>query len=266
MFQAKALGLSLLLVASFAIPSSAQQSAAPAPQATAILATAASALVGRQTVQDITLTGTARRIAGSDDESGTVVLKAMADGHSRMDLNLPSGIRSEIHSLDSTGSPVGAWSGPDGTQHAISNHNLFTDSSWFFSAFTLTRTASSQVVVATYIGQETLNGQPVLHISVSQPPSNVSEQTATLLQHLTQMDFFLDPTSHLPVALSFSIHPDNDAGLDIPVQIQFSDYRNIGGIQVPFHVQKFINNSLALDLQIQSAVLNSGLSASSFSL
>ncbi len=217
-------------------------------------------------MQDVTLSGTARRIAGSDDESGTVVLKSTSDGHSRMDLNLPSGTRSEIRSLDSTGSPVGAWSGPDGAQHAISNHNLLTDTSWFFSAFALARMASSQGVVAAYIGQEALNGQSVFHISVSQPPSNASGQTATLLQHLTQMDIFLDPATHLPVALSFSIHPDNDAGLDIPVQIQFSDYRNTGGVQIPFHVQKFINNSLALDLQIQSAVLNSGLSASAFSL
>lgn len=78
------------------------------------------------------------------------------------------------------------------------------------------------------------------------------------------MDLFLNSTTLLPVALSFAAHPDNNALLDIPVQVQFSNYQNVGGVQIPFHIQKFLNYSLSLDLQVQSAVLNSGLSANSF--
>ena len=228
-----------------------------------LLAKSATALTGSTALQDVTLRGSAERIAGSDDETGTVVLQATADGHSRMDLNLSSGNRSEIRSLDTNG-PVGAWSGPDGAQHAISNHNLMTDASWFFCAFTLARMASSQAVTATYIGQETLNEQTVLHVSVT--PRLSTGYGQTLLQHLSQMDLFVDPATYLPVALSFSVHPDNNASLDIPVQIQFSDYHNIGGVQIPFHIQRFVNNSLVLDLQIQSAALNSGLPTSVFAV
>jgi hypothetical protein len=264
--RAARLVLSFLFILSSSPRLNSQQSTAPAPQASTLLSSAFAALVGNQSVQDVTLTGTARRIAGPDDESGTVVLKATSDGHSRMDLNLSGGTRSEIRSLDSSGNPLGAWSGPDGVQHAISFHNLLTDSSWFFSGLTLAHITSSQSIVETYIGQETLNGQAVLHISIVQSLSNSSGQTATLLQHLTQMDIFLDPTTHLPAATSISIHPDNDAGLDIPVQIQFSNYQSVNGVQIPFHIQKFINNSLALDLQVQSAALNSGLSASAFAI
>jgi hypothetical protein len=86
------------------------------------------------------------------------------------------------------------------------------------------------------------------------------------MQHLTQMDLYLDPTSLLPVALSFMTHPDNSELLDIPVQVQFSNYQSIGGVQIPFHVQKFLNGSLSLDVQVQSAVLNSGLSSSAFAV
>ncbi len=40
----------------------------------------------------------------------------------------------------------------------------------------------------------------------------------------------------------------------------------LNGAQVPFHVQKFLNNSLLLDFQADSVTFNTGLTASSFSL
>jgi len=94
----------------------------------------------------------------------------------------------------------------------------------------------------------------------------MAAKTAAVEQHLTQIDIFLDVSTSLPVALDFSTHPDNDAGLDIPVELLFSDYRPVNGAQIPFHVQKFLNNSLLLDLQFANAQLNSGLAASSFSV
>lgn len=63
--------------------------AASSAQATTLLARSAAALIGSGTLNDVTLSGTARRIAGSTDESGTVTLKALATGESRMDLVCP---------------------------------------------------------------------------------------------------------------------------------------------------------------------------------
>jgi len=244
----------------------AQQTSSAQPSGATLLTQSAAALSSSTTVSDITLTGNAQWIAGSDDESGTVSLKAMAAGESRMDLSLSGGVRSEIRTLDPNNNQIGAWSGTDGVQHAISNHNLMTDSSWFFPALTLSRLLANANAVATYVDQETLNGQTVLHVSVSQSVAGQTGQGGTLLQHLSQMDFFLDPTSLLPVALSFTTHPDNNALLDIPVQILFSNYQNNGGVLVPLHVQKYINNNLFVDLQLQSAALNSGLTASAFNV
>ncbi len=86
------------------------------------------------------------------------------------------------------------------------------------------------------------------------------------MQHLTQMNFYFDPTTLLPVALSFSTHPYGTELVDISVQIQFSNYQSISGVQVPMHVQEFVNGTLSLDLQLQSATLNSGLSATQFTV
>ena len=207
------------------------------------------------------MTGTARRIAGSDDETGTATLKAVA-GASRTDLNLSSGPRSEIQNC-SGASPVGAWSGPDGVAHAISFHNLLTDPAWFFPAFPITHGLSSGYA-STYVGHETREGQAVEHVTISQTSAVQSPHGAPQIAHLSQMDFFLDSATFLPAATTFNIHPDNNALLDIPIEIRFSDYRAVNGAQVPFHVQKFLNNGLILDLQFNTAVLNTGLAASQF--
>ena len=258
----------LLVVLSipFLSASVAQQTPSSSAQAMNLLQQALAALNPGAPTTDVTLSGSAHYIAGSDDETGTAVLKAMGGGASRMDLTLSSGIRSEVHSVDASGSSVGAWSGSDGVQHAISFHNLLTDSSWFFPGLTLTRLVNTTGIVGTYAGQEILNGQSVLHLSFSQPPTNASGPDAAVMQHLSQIEFYLDSTTLLPVALSYAIHPDNNELLDIPVQILFSNYQNVSGVRIPFHVQKLLNGCLTLDLQVQSATLNSGLSANAFSV
>jgi len=248
------------------LASAAQQApTASSAQAIQLLQRALLGLSGGAPLTDITLTGTARRIAGSDDDTGTAVLKALASGASRMDLNLSTGPRSEIQD-NSGASPAGTWSGPDSVAHAISFHNLLTDPAWFFPAFPIAHGVSGSGYLVTYVGPEMREGQAVEHLTISQTSAVQTPSGAPTMAHLSQMDFFLDSTTFLPAAITFNIHPDNDAGLDLPVELLFLDYRSVNGAQIPFHVEKFLNNSLLLDLQFQTATLNSGLSAASFSL
>lgn len=240
-------------------PTSAPQGS---PRALTLLQQSLAALTGGKSITDITLSGTARRIAGSDDESGTGTLKALAGTGSRLDLTLPSGPRSEIRNT-SAAPIVGSWSGPDGIPHSVTYHNLVTDPGWA-PAFTIASLLSAQNATITYIGPETRDGQSVIHISSSQTLPFSNPPGGTTFQHLSQVDFYLDSSIFLPAAISFNIHPDSNELVDIPVQVQFSDYRAISGAEIPFHIQKFINNTLALDLRFTSATLNSGLSAGLF--
>ncbi len=252
-----------ILAFSFLIPSAAQQTASSSPQAVQYLQRALAALNANTSVSDVTLTGTARRIAGSDDETGTTTLKAIV-GASRIDLNLSSGPRSEVQNQNSSGgSPAGTWSGPDGVVHPISFHNLLTEPAWFFPAFPIIH-GLSLGYVATYVGPETRDGQAVEHITISQTFTVETPSGAPTMAHLSQMDFFLDSTTFLPAAVTFNIHPDDNELVDIPIEVRFSDYHAVSGVQIPFHVQKFLNNGLVLDLQFATAVLNTGLTASHF--
>jgi len=254
----------LIVVLTFARSATAQQATASAFEATALLQKSLVALSGDHLLTDVTLSGTARRIAGSDDESGTVVVKALARTATRLDLSLPSGSRSEIRNTSSV-PIIGSWSGPDGISHQISHHNLLADPGWA-PAFTIASLLSAQDAVITNLGPETRNGQSVIHLSASQQFPAISGDTANLMQHLTRTDVYLDAATLLPSAIALNMHPDNNANLDIPTEIVFSNYTVINGAQIPLHIQKLINNSLALDLQFNSAVLNSGLSPTTFTV
>ncbi len=254
----------VLVILSITQLTAAQQAATSDTQGLLILRKAMAAMVSPAArLADVTLSGAARRIAGSDDETGTAVFEAMASGAGRVDLSLSSGQRSEVLNLTST-IPSGTWSGPDRVAHAVAYYNLLTEPAWFFPAFAIARRLPGSSFVATYVGQETRDGQAVEHVSVSQTSSVQGSPGTPTFQHLTQVEFFLDSTTFLPAAMSFNTHPGNDMGLDIPIEVRFSDYRSVNGAQVPFHVQRYLNNTLSLDFQAESVTVNSGLSASAF--
>lgn len=234
----------------------------PDAQATAqgiALLQRAYAMAGAGAVHDVTLTGRVRRIAGSDDESGTAVLKALATGETEVEFNLSSGSQSEVR-FNSHKGAAGKWRGADGTSHDLAAHNLAVDAVWFCPALLMRRLGETQGIVA----WQDKHGR--LAVSRSIPESKLPAKARELAQHASEMQVEFDPSTFLPRVLAFNTHPDNDAALDIPVEIRFSDYRAINGVPIPFHVQKYLNNSLILDISLETAVFNTGLSAGSFNV
>lgn len=252
----------LLLVAavSYAQQTSTQL-ASRDPSAVALLQRSLAAQ-GTTTINDVTLSANANWIAGSDNEFGSATLKATAISQGRIDLSLSSGQRSEMIDA-SQAAPMGSWCGPDGTWHAMMAHNLMTDPTWFFPAFLINRVLSTSSYAISPIDAETQDGVAVQHLRIYQQPSS-SDPAAALLESLSQIDIYLNPATLLPVSISFNTHADNNALLNIPIQVKFSNYQTAQGIAVPYHVQKYIQNGLALDLTVSTVQVNSGLSASDF--
>jgi hypothetical protein len=114
------------------------------------------------------------------------------------------------------------------------------------------------------VGQETKQGIAVQHVQIARLLPAQSVAATALIQRLSQADVYLDAASYLPVAVAFDVHPDNDAGLDIPVEIQFAGWRAGSGIQVPSRIQKLIEGSLVLDLAVGTALVNSGIPQTDF--
>jgi hypothetical protein len=231
------------------------------PQAITMAAQSVAGLTGGSAILDVTLSGNAAWTQGSDQQSGSITLLAKSFSESRVDMNLSNGTRSEIRNAN--GDPnEGNWIGIDGVVHVIALHNCFTDVSWFFPALgTLAAAATNPNAVLSYVGLENLNQSSLQHIQAYNYDAHLTDA-----QRLSAMDFYLDPQTSLPVVLTFNEHPDGDASVNIGVQVMFSDYRHVTGAMVPFRIRKYVNNSLVLDVQLTSAVLNSGISDSQFAV
>jgi hypothetical protein len=256
--------VALLFTLAISFSSLTQQASSVSPQASQVLQQSLSALNGTNRTLDVTLKGSAHYIAGSDDETGTATLQAIAAGASLVELNLSSGEHKEFRNL-TVDPPSGQWVGPDGVTHAVTYQNLVNEPSWFSPVATISRLIGTPNYVSEYVGNETLDSQSVVHVSVNeQPPASVV--ASPLLPHLSQVDLYLDSSTLLPAAIAFNMHPDDNELIDIPIRVQFSDYRSVNGTQVPFHVQRFLNNGLVLDFQFDTATINSGLSVSTLSI
>lgn len=244
-------------------PQTANQSAASDPQAITLAAKALLALTGGNPVSDVILTGTAMRTAGSDVESGTIILKALGTTNSRMEFDGSSGTYSETRT-DATGVPQGSWISLDGATHAMAGHNCLTDAVWFFPALTVISRVDSFGVIVTYLGQETRSGASVQHIRFTRL-SSAADPTG-ILASLAAEDVYLDATTFLPMAVLFNTHPNDNAARNIAVEIDFSEYGPSAGAQTPQRIKELLNNSVFLDITVQSVTLNSGLAISQFAL
>jgi hypothetical protein len=233
------------------------------PQALAFAAQAITALKGGASVSDVTLTGTATWTAGSDGETGSATFQALGNGESRMDVALPSGSRTEIRDA-STGTGKGKWVAQSGASGMLAPHNCLTDAVWFFPS--LGSLAGSTNLIFSYIGLESRNGTNVQHIQSYVYQSNLVQGSGATLQQLSTMDFYLDATTLLPSAISFNVHPDNDATSNIPVEIDFSNYQVTSGLMIPMHIQKHMQDQLLIDATVSNVAFNTGLTLSTFNI
>jgi hypothetical protein len=259
-----------LVVFLVAIPVFAQSTSTTSPtsnpQAVALLQKSVDALTGGVAVSDVTLTGNAHRIAGSDDELGQFTLEAKGTQESKIALTLSGSTYAEVHNV-SEGSPAGSYASSDSTVEPLAQHNCFTDPAWFFPALSsLASALSNPTENVAYVGQETLDGTSVQHVRVWLTVQSPDAAAIKLIAHLSTIDWYLDTSSLLPVAEEFTTHPADNASLDLSVEIRFSNYQRTDGVLVPLHVQKFLNGGLTLDLNITSVSLNTSPPDSDFQL
>jgi hypothetical protein len=273
-----------LLVLTFCVVSlstSAQQfsppTAANGPQTASVIQQSLMALTRGLPVTDVTVTGAYAVTSASATESGTITMVATASGQGRSTVAMPSGTYSETRSI-SAGSASMIETGPDGVPHAITTQTAISPNpAWFYPALVLAA-ASSPFYASSYLGQETLNGEVVLHLAVWwQPGSDSSTTSATLMQfwqQATRHDIYLDASSLLPVSMTFLLHPYDPenpgkplmtyrgSNSDRTVELLFSDYQVVQGRPVAFHIHSTLKTAVKeviSDIQLSSVTFNTGV-------
>jgi hypothetical protein len=200
------------------------------------------------TVAAVQMTGTANWTYGSDQQTGTVTIQANSAGQNSMTLQFPSGSRVETQNQFADSLRQCTWSGADAVVHTSAVHHCWLDAIWFLPQITMQAGTGAADDVAT-VGQASAANLVRLHHERHIADVD-SVQAGQFIAHLSAVDLDIDPTTGLPAIMFYAIHPDNDAGVDINAEVHYSAYQVFSGVTVPTRIQKFINHSLVLDLQI----------------
>jgi hypothetical protein len=253
-------------VASSVFATARQQSQALSTNGLALAQKAQAALSGSFGISDVTLSGTGTRTVGPDSETGNFTLEASGTSLSRFDFLTGGGTLSEVFNLSASGASSGFWIGTDGANHSMALHNTLAGAVWFFPPLSVLSQSAGPNALVSYVGEEAKLGVSVQHIRIAAQNSSLTASENSMLQQFSVTDFYLDPSTFLPVAMVYATHPDSDQNTDIIVEVDFSDYRAVRGVLIPFHIRKYFNASLCWDLTVTSASMNTGLASSMFSV
>jgi hypothetical protein len=208
------------------------------------------------TVHSLTLTGTAEWISGSLHQSGTVSLQASADGSSTAQINMGTASRTETQtSLGDSRSCQ--WADAQGLTHQMDGPTCYIAVPWFAPALFIQPGPSvAGLLTISDDGQVVNNGMTLRQVSYVTPLKGKDPTAASSLTELTRVKLFFDPQTLLPISMEYYAHADNDSKSRIRMKVVFSDYRTVSGLPVPFHIDRYFNNTLQLSIIVSDASLN----------
>ena len=223
-----------------------------------VLGQLSTAFSGAKVIQQIQLTGNATWHVGPVEDSGTATLTASSNGTSLMQLALASaGDRTESQA----GSGLGAscqWAGADGVAHAIQSGACWRPALWFLPAFSFQPSLLPRELTVADLGIGTVGTSDTLlrHLQSQLLMSGASASVTADVAKWSKTDIYLNPTSLLPAVLAYSVRPDNGAPTAIAIEVHYSNYRTVNGIQIPFTIQRYVNGALQLEIQVSAAQIN----------
>lgn len=202
------------------------------------------------TTNSISLSGAAEYIAGSIDERGSFTAQCASNASSQLTTQIPSFSHTEMRAT--TGSvPNGSWRDEDGKTHGMAGQNIMTPAAWFCPSMLIAHVLLDPTLDVKYVGKEMHNGQPVDHIYViSRPVDHTRAQQR--MTGFSRTEIYLDPSTLRPTAIEFKLHPDGNALVDIPTEIRFGDYIDTSGAWLPSTIEKYMNSTLMLKLNVDS--------------
>jgi len=200
--------------------------------------------------------------------SGSISLSAAANGQSQIQLQLPSGSQTETRTISHRWR-AGTWTDSTGAAHQVPQQDLMgPHPAWFYPSFILMSGLGLPGYVSQDLGVEARDGVSVEHIAVWQAPiSSLPASSVAYVKQQSQYDVYLDPSTWLPVAMTFTrqfnsaspnqfLAPAQTTSAGILEEVQYSNYQQIQGVPIAFHLQVFFQGALYSDIQISSANFN----------
>lgn len=247
-------GLRLCLIVLCLNQSAWTQTAVQSPtDATALLKEIAGSFSRGVPVHQVQLTGSAEWRAGGLEDSGSATLTASAVGNAQVQLNLgTSGLRTESQSGTGSGE-VCSYATGDAIAHAVDNISCWKPLIWFLPSISMqpqllpvAAKFSDQGSAAIGLSDETVYRHLQASLTLSDIPSAVANDTA----QQSNTDIGIDPKTFLPAVVAYMLPASNSTDRPIAVEVHFSNYKQVQGVQVPFTIQRYVNGSLQLEITV----------------
>ncbi len=224
-------------------------------QVVAILAQSVTAM-GGVVPSDSLATGTIDIVAGSKTEKGTIRLLTRGLDQTAEQIVTPEATRAVIYSHDQAIEIEG------NSAKAQQLELVVTSQSPCFPLVLLAAALNDPDTAFEYLGEETLGGSVVHRIRFWN--SFASKPRLRHLAEFSVKDVWVDAASGLPRKLSYDRRAASGAEARVPVEVFFSNYRNVGGVLYPFQIHKWLNGTPWATVIIDSVALNSGLTDADF--
>lgn len=236
------------------------------PRAVAVLQQSLARL-GSMIPRDLVATGSVEITEGSAFERGTVRLLFRGTDQAAEFVDTPEGKRSLVFSrgkvqgglgrtvtTEATAPPRNAR--PSSLESALSSQPLY-----FPLAILREALANSEFAIEEVKGTEGAANQHRVAIK----NSFTSKPKLRELGDATTRMLFIDSVTGLPSRFSTDLLAARGNSPRIPIEVDFSDYRDVGGILFPFQIEIFVNGTPWKSLRIENVRLNTGLTDADFS-
>ena len=200
--------------------------------------------------------GTITHYWAGEEVKGAVTVRGRGTGQFRVDASLDAGVRSWA-----ANNGTGWVREINGTVTPISYDNAINLGSLTFPFTYLASTFSDNSMSISYVGLESKAGVLVHHIRTHRVYGN---DPNGILAHLTTRDFYIDQNTSQLIRVQFAVHPENFSTQDFIREVQFSDYRMVNGILVPFSITQTGNGQLLWSMQLSQISFNTSMQDSDF--
>jgi hypothetical protein len=187
---------------------------------------------------------TAQGTITENGQSGSIVIKTMGQSV-RYEVSLPN---EQFVTVFANGRAVRTQ---DGKSHPLPQWSATYYRPWHMPLLSRMADIVSTGIQYQFVGTETVSGRPAWHIQIWSTPTDGS--SADLTKTISEFHVFVDQATAHPVKLiTYDFSPDAMENRT-PVETYFSDYRNISGALIPFHMTRYASGSLQADIVLSSA-------------
>lgn len=162
-----------------------------------------------------------------------ITKKSVGTGTVRTELQRPEGTQVRI-----VNNGAATIQRANGSVRSLLTNNTIAERVEHIPALSLLSDWANASMELTYIGPDSVNGQPADVLSISYIPPGV--QDANLWRNMTRTLFYVDRATAFVSKIQYQNVAENNTNLSEKVEIFFSKYQAVNGVLVPFQQSTYL--------------------------